>query len=212
MSPSPVLSKRRFYNWTRDLHLYIGLFLSPFLLLFAISTIALNHPANPRATPPEVPLREQTVTIDPAVAVNSLKQAKGLLRQLKVTGEIDVIRHNAKAGRLTIPVAKPGEFTTIDVDLQTKRATVTRRVEGMLAGLIYLHMRPGQHLAMLRGNWPFMAAWSHLADAAVYGTLFLTVTGLYLWWFFKAERRIGWVLLAAGFITVGGLASVLAIS
>lgn len=206
-SPS---TKRRFYLWTRDLHLYVGLFLSPFLLLFAISTLALNHRTDPRPVLSEMPVGEQAVTLDPAMGINSLEQAKSLLRQVNVSGEIDVIRHNAKAGRLTIPVAKPGEFTTIDVDLQTKRATVTRRVEGMLAGLVYLHMRPGQHLAMLRGNWPFMAAWSHLADAAVYGTIFLTASGLYLWWFFKAERRIGWVLLVAGIMTVAGLVGTLA--
>ncbi len=32
-----------FHRFTRQLHLYGGLFLCPFLLIFAISTIRLNH-------------------------------------------------------------------------------------------------------------------------------------------------------------------------
>jgi hypothetical protein len=141
-----------------------------------------------------------------------MDEAKSILRQLGLTGEIEFIQHNKAQHRLTIPVAKPGELTTVTVNLDTKVAEVRRRVDGMAAALIYLHMRPGQHLAAIRGNWIFMAGWARFADAAVYGTIFLTVSGLYLWWFFKAERRIGWVLLVAGLATVGGLAGALAIT
>ena len=46
------MSNKRFYLVTRDLDLYLGLFLSPFLLLFAISTIFLVHSWIPGAPPP----------------------------------------------------------------------------------------------------------------------------------------------------------------
>jgi hypothetical protein len=35
--------KREVYGWIRDLHLYAGLFVSPFVLLFAASVFFLNH-------------------------------------------------------------------------------------------------------------------------------------------------------------------------
>jgi len=38
---------RTFYIWTRDLHSYIGLALSPLVRLFAISVILLDHPSIP---------------------------------------------------------------------------------------------------------------------------------------------------------------------
>ena len=38
--------QKRFYLFTRDLHLYSGLFISPFVLLFAISVFVLVHPSN----------------------------------------------------------------------------------------------------------------------------------------------------------------------
>src|SRR6266700_3133883 len=41
-----------FYLVTRDLHLYFGLFISPFILVFAISTFFLVHSWIPRALAP----------------------------------------------------------------------------------------------------------------------------------------------------------------
>ncbi len=40
-----ILFGRVFYQINRQLHLYVGIFLSPFLVLFAISTIVMNHPS-----------------------------------------------------------------------------------------------------------------------------------------------------------------------
>jgi hypothetical protein len=211
MTKSSPGSGRRIHGWTRDLHLYAGLFLSPFILIFAVSTLVLNHPGKGGAAAEPGAPWTQPVTFDPN-APGTLGQARNILGQLRLTGEIDNVQHNKKAGKLTIPVSKPGELTTVSVDLPSGVATVQRKVEGMAAALVYLHKRPGPHLVMFRGNWIYMAAWSRLADATVYGTFFLTASGLYLWWFFKAERRLGWVLLAAGFLTVCGLVTTIALA
>jgi hypothetical protein len=40
---------RRFYRVTRDLHLYFGLFISPFILVFAVSVFFLVHPQSQNA-------------------------------------------------------------------------------------------------------------------------------------------------------------------
>ncbi|MBI5767818.1 MAG: PepSY-associated TM helix domain-containing protein [Verrucomicrobia bacterium] len=196
----------RFYPATRDLHLYVGLFLSPFILLFAISTLVLNHPPAPGsgavdagATP------KKTVPIEVPPEPGTLGQARQILDQLRVTGEIDYVHHNAKAGRLTIPVTKPGETARVEVDLRAKSATVERQAPGLGAALVYLHKMPGPHNASVRGNWVYMVWWKIAADAVVYGTLFLTVSGLYLWWVLRAERRIGWALLGAGIFSVVAL-------
>ena len=37
--------QRGFYLVTRDLHLYAGLFISPFVVLFAVSVFVLVHPS-----------------------------------------------------------------------------------------------------------------------------------------------------------------------
>lgn len=191
--------------WTRDLHLYVGLFLSPFLLIFAVSTWVLNHPPATKPVPKLSAPESRTLTLVDDAKVGSLAQARGIVDQLQLTGEIDMVRHDTKAGRLVIPVSRPGQLTTVEVDLKSGTATLRRQAEGMAAALVYLHKRPGPHLIQFRGNWIFMAIWAWLADAVVYATLFVTATGLYLWWAFRAERTTGWVMLLAGLLTVGGL-------
>src|ERR1039457_4143142 len=42
---------RRLYLITRDLHLYLGMFISPFVLVFSLSVILLVHGLVPAATP-----------------------------------------------------------------------------------------------------------------------------------------------------------------
>ena len=68
-----------------------------------------------------------------------------------------------------------------------------------------LHMSPGQHLADIRKNWFYMRLWSWLADATVYVTLFITVSGLYLWYALRAERRVGIGLLSVGALSFLGI-------
>ncbi len=43
--------RRRFYRLIRDLHLYLGLFSSPFVLVFAISVFFLVHAWLPKIAP-----------------------------------------------------------------------------------------------------------------------------------------------------------------
>ena len=67
---------KRFYLVTRDLHLYFGLFLSPFLLVFALSVVFLVHSwipdgssqrasrtAGGLAIPPELNLETRSATV-----------------------------------------------------------------------------------------------------------------------------------------------------
>ena len=185
----------RFYVWTRDLHLYIGLFLSPFLLVFAISTLFLNHAWKPWET---VQTQTRSAQIQVPAGLERLAMARQILAQLEVSGEIEYIRYLPKENRLILPVSKPGSRVSIDVELGTGRATVERRDTGIWDALVYMHRSPGPHNVALRGNWFYMRLWRWFADATVYLVLFLSVSGVYLWAVLKAERRIGLVLLAAG--------------
>ena len=57
--------------------------------------------------------------------------------------------------------------------------------------LSYLHKMPGPHNVAIRGNWIGTQAWRVFADATIYLLLFISLSGIYLWWAIKAERRIG---------------------
>lgn len=185
----------RFYVWTRDLHLYIGLFLSPFILVFAISTLFLNHAWKPWET---VQAQTSSAQVQVPAGLERLAMSRQILAQLEVSGEIEYIRYLPKENRLILPVTKPGSRVTIDVELGTGRATVERRDTGIWDALVYMHRSPGPHNVALRGNWFYMRLWRWFADATVYLVLFLSVSGVYLWAVLKAERRIGLLLLGAG--------------
>ncbi len=202
---------RRWYQLIRDLHLYLGLFISPFVLAFAASVFVLLH-----AWLPQQDGRSQSASTfegvslpDDLEALSGLKRIeslKPLLRRLGVEGEVGGVRHNRRQRRLVIPVNVPGQETIVTLDLAKREAAISRRTTGLADGLVLLHMSPGQHMADIRGNWFYMRVWSWLADATVYVTLFLTVSGIYLWSVLRAERKTGVWLLAAGAITFAGLA------
>ena len=103
------------------------------------------------------------------------------------------------------PVFKPGSEVTLDVNLSTHTASLEERKTGILAALIYLHKSPGPHNADIRGNWSYTRFWRWLADATVYLLLFVSASGIYLWWVIRAERKIGLLLLGAGALSFMGV-------
>jgi hypothetical protein len=202
---------RRFYRVTRDLHLYAGLFLSPFILVFSISVFYLVHGAAQRPAPdrtaavqtftglilpPDLPRLQGRARVD---------ALRPVLDQIGVRGEIDFVRHLAKERRLVVPVRLPNRDTILTIDYETATATVAERRQSLGEAFVYLHKMPGPHNVDVRGNSGLVRAWRIAADATVYLLLFLTLSGVYLWAVLRAERRIGLVLLLAGAISFCGL-------
>lgn len=189
--------KKAFYQATRALHLYLGLFISPFLLLYAISTLFLNHSVRPSP----VDSQPQKVSLQVGEDIEPEALVSSVLAQLELSGEVSggrVIRNN----RTTLRIVRPGSIKIIKVDVKAKEATVVERSTGLLGAINYLHFNPGLHRTP---NWSITKFWGWIADATVYLTLFLTVSGIYLWLLMKAERKAGLIALGAGFLTFTGL-------
>lgn len=207
---------RRLYLITRDLHLYVGLFLSPFVLVFSVSVFYLVHGLAHRAAPDasDASRTVENVTVPLEIArmqgrarVDALRP---VLAQLGVRGEIDFVRHVASQNRLIIPVRLPDRDTIVSLDYQQRTAIVTSRSQSIGDALVYLHKMPGPHNVDVRGNSRPMRAWSVLADATAYLLLFITISGIYLWVALRAERRVGLLLILAGASTFWGLVYVIA--
>jgi hypothetical protein len=90
-------------------------------------------------------------------------------------------------------------------------AVISQRPTGLLESVAYLHKMPGPHNADLRGNWFWIRLWRWLADWTVYALLFISASGLYLWFAIKAERRMGLAVLAAGAVCFAAYVYVLAV-
>ena len=192
------------YRWLRDLHLYFGLFISPFVLLFAASVFYLNH-GKLSLGPEEQADTYRNLNVpqgfDRLKGREAVERAKAILPQLGVTGEIGFLRYVPGNHHLIFPVSKAGSEATVDVDLNARTATVKRRSMAFWESISYLHKMPGPHNVAIRGNWIGTEAWRVLADGTIYLLLFISLSGIYLWWAIKAERRIGLTLLGAGAVT-----------
>ncbi len=190
-----------FAGLVRDLHLYLGLFISPFVLLFAASVFFLVHNCVPKAsrastrTVSDLPLPANLEQLSGRERIEALKPA---LQRAHVHGEVGWIQHVARDNRLVIPVTVPGRLTTVNIDLVRREASIQEQQTGLADALVLLHKSPGPHLAGIRMNWPWMRVWYWLADATVYLILFITVSGIYLWFLLRPQRATGVALLLVG--------------
>jgi hypothetical protein len=199
---------RDVYRWIRDLHLYFGLFVSPFILLFAASVFFLNHGkiVDPVSGAPET-FRNVRIPdrIEQLQGREAVDRAREILPQLGLTGEIGFLRVLRKEQHLVFPVGKPGFEATVDLDLVSQSALVSTRTTSWWEALAYLHKTPGPHNVNIRGNWFWTRAWGLLADTTVYLTLFISISGVYLWYAIRAERTVGLCLLGAGAASFFGI-------
>jgi hypothetical protein len=194
------------YRVVRDLHLYLGLFISPFVLLFAISVFFLVHAwlpntvSNPAGTRvvQDLPLPADLDQLVGRARIDALKPA---LRLAQVQGEVGWVQHLTRENRLIIPVSVPGRLTTVTIDVAKRTASIEQRTTGLADALVVLHKSPGPHLVGMRMNWFYMRVWSWLADSTVYLSLFITLSGVYLWYALRAERTIGIALLVVGAVS-----------
>jgi hypothetical protein len=201
----------RFYRLIRDLHLYLGLFISPFVLVFAISVFFLVHSWRPGIASETsttrvvsaLPLPGDLQTLSGRPLIDALKPA---LEKADVRGEVGFVRHMVKEEKLIIPVTIPGRETTVSISIASREGTIVTRETGLADALVTLHKSPGQHGPNIRMNWFFMKVWRWMADATVYLILFISVSGIYLWYVLRAERSVGFILLLAGALSFFGMA------
>jgi hypothetical protein len=201
----------RFYRLIRDLHLYLGLFSSPFVLVFAISVFFLVHAWLPKLgsetsntrVVSALPLPRDLQTLSGRPLIDALKPA---LEKAGVRGEVGFVRHMVKEEKLIIPVTIPGRETTVSISITNREAIIVTRETGLADAMATLHRSPGEHAPAIRMNWFYMQAWRWLADTTAYLILFISVSGIYLWYVLRAERRVGFVLLFAGGVSFLGLA------
>jgi len=195
-----------FYRGVRAFHLYCGLFMSPFVLVFAISVFFLVLAWLPKA----IPNPDRTRIVSDLTLPANLEQLSGraridalkpALNSAGVRGEVGWVQHLPKENRLIIPVTVPGRATTVTIDLAKRNASIEERSTGLADALVVLHKSPGPHLVGMRMNWFYMRVWYWLADSTVYLLCFITLSGIYLWYVLRSEHRIGLGLLVAGAIS-----------
>jgi hypothetical protein len=196
-------------NWNllfRRTHLYLGLLLIPWMLVYALSTFVFNHGEHFRAyraaEPLWLPLWEKDYAFDaPADAAGLRAATQRLLDEHGLSGAFAARRQGQ---RLNINVQNFWHPRRVTYDFTTKKLRAEERRSTPLDVLIRLHERAGYG----QGG-PLNNLWAFFVDLFSVATLAWIATGLFLWWKLSATRRWGWLALGGGLATILALLATL---
>jgi len=185
----------------RAIHLYTGLFLGPWMLVYALSGFLLNHGPWVRellsVTPPQWKLVRST-TIPPETRPEGTprEQAQTLLQYLDLDGPHHLAGQPTDDLVTIIRQSGGGNYRVL-WHPAAGTATVQRQDPPSAVRFVHaLHFRHGY-------AQPYFATltWGLIVDAVVASMVFWVVSGIYLWARRPQPRRWGWLTLIGG----GGL-------
>jgi len=195
-------------RWNRKLHFYAGLFLLFFVWLFAFSGLLLNHPTwgfheswNNRK---ETNYEREIAAPGPELK-GDLAQARAILGQLGIEGEILWTTTRTDTNKFEFQVRRPGHFFFLKADLARNRVAV-RKAEVNLWGVTkVLHAFTGVQMDDARNtrDWALTSLWAFAMDAVAAGLIFMVLSSLYMWYELPQKRCRGAIVLALGVLCCG---------
>ena len=184
-----------FLYLVRRTHLYLGLFLLPWVIMFGVSSIPLNH--NSPAAPPtwtkvaELPFSAAVAASGSAAELRTL--GREMMNAAQISGGFYVNRPNPRQVNVNHPnFLRP---TRIFYYIDEHRLVAERREFVPRMFVTGLHTRGGYSLG---GFWDWV--WALFVDAVSIGLLLWIVSGLIMWWKIPGTgpRRWGWLAIASG--------------
>lgn len=175
----------------RRVHMYLGLFLAPWMLMYALSTIVMNHRTffGPR---PGFEKESERTWEGAGQGAPPAEVARRLLSDLDLEGTHTV---NAAPGgaRITILRFDPFVQRRIVFTPADRKVVVEKQPFRMTAFLEGLHRRRGYQPGM-----PLQQAWAFSVDVVIAAILFWAASGVWMCWEMKKTRLLGACLGGAG--------------
>ena len=183
-------------TFLRRSHMYLALFLMPWMLFYALSTMAMNHrdffrelyggPIVKFEKESELPFSGQFPD-----GATSKQKAVQILSGLGLDGAYNV-RAEA-SGRLII---NRQDFITprrITYTPETGKLAIDREVFRPPAFLERFHRRRGFQSDYIKDD-----AWAVMVDSVIVAMIFWVASGLWMWWEMRTTRRWGAIATAGG--------------
>lgn len=187
-------------NWNlifRRTHLYLGLLLIPWLLVYAVSTLMLNHRGIMQALrapdPQWVLLWEKDYQIDlPAAGAPLRETAQKIIEENGLDGAFGV---NRQGQNLNINLFKFRTPQRLIYRIDQGRLVAEEKKFSWAELSLRLHFRTGYGQAGFLNNlWPLAV------DLYCVTSIIWVLTGLYLWWKISTVRLAGWLTIASGLL------------
>jgi hypothetical protein len=183
----------------RRTHMYLALFLAPWMLCYALSTILMNHAAGR----PQVFVKEGEHTysnvFEPGTSPREI--ARQILLDLELDGAFSVQGPSAD-GRVTInrqDLLSPRRITFSPAE----QRLVIERVQFESVGFLYrFHRRRG-----FQQPYAVDRVMAISVDVVIVAMVFWALSGLWMWWELRATRMWGLAcaLFGAGLFTIFAL-------
>jgi hypothetical protein len=189
-----------FLLFVRRLHLYLGLFLLPWVVLFGVSSYPFNHPRPVQPKWTVVLDRPYTLEVPPGADLRTIGQR--IHSDAGFSGGFYVNQPNAK--RINVQHPDFRHPTRIAYFVEEKRLLAERREFVGSQFLTSMHARNGYELDSF---WD--TVWAVLVDVTCVAFLVWIASGLVMWWMLPGSRSWGWVALGAGALTFAWMVAAL---
>jgi hypothetical protein len=200
---NPRASSGSVARWNARLHYYLGLYFLFFIWLFAVTGLLLNHGMWGSAE-----LQRSRVTSKSEHRVSlpntgtQLGDARDLMRQLEIEGEVQWSATSGDANRFDFRVVRPGLQTDVKVDLGQAKATVERTKVSTLAIARNLHVFTGVRMNDPKNqrDWILTNVWAYSMDAVAAALVLMAASGVWIWFQSGTPRWPGLIALGAGVV------------
>jgi hypothetical protein len=185
-----------FSKVVRRTHMYLALFLFPWMSMYALSTLAMNHRelfVEPSSASPAAPEKERELTYDGVFPENAdLKViSRQILASVGLDGAHSVTRR--KDGAIVInrnDLIAPRRLTYTPADRKLSIEKMPSRPNDFLGRF---HRRRGYAT-----GYALDSMWAVTVDVTIASMVFWVLSGLWMWWEMKVTRRLGTLALLSG--------------
>jgi len=192
----------------RRIHLYLALFLAPWILMYTVSTFVMNHRSLFHGPPPNPPPkfeveRELLYPGEMPEGATPQQVALQLLATLDLDGAHSVARPFAP-DKVVVNRQHPIAPRRITYTAPDKKVVIEKMVFSGAGFFERMHRRRGfQH------DYALDDSWAVTVDLTIFALLLLPLSGIWMWWELRVTRLLGALSLAAGFALFGILLAVL---
>jgi len=202
MGNDKLLKADRILRW---IHLYTGLFLLPWMLVYGASAFCLNHNQWFIKKLNITPIRWQTerevdFRPDDKFPREPADQAGAIVKFLDLDGPHRVLGKPNDSQMIINRICATGNYR-----ITWRKASSLLVVEKQKSFSFYRLI----HFLHFRGGYgqPYFAhiAWAVIVDAVAVSVWLWVISGVYLWWRRSRRRLIGFLSLVAGVLSFAGL-------
>ncbi|MGC3971870.1 MAG: PepSY-associated TM helix domain-containing protein [Pirellulales bacterium] len=187
----------------RRTHMYLALFLTPWVLMYTVSTFVMNHRdwfKELYGGPPKPAEFERSMTYEGAFpqGATARQMAQQILQSVNLDGAFTANRR-MKDDAVLIQRLDPVTPRRLIFEPASRKLTIEKVPWESRAFLERMHRRRGYQQDYLTDD-----AWALSVDLFIVVMVFWVLSGLWMWWEMKLTRRLG-ALFALGGIALFGL-------